>query len=65
MGIHHTYKSQRGERSLRKQAKQAELQRKAQRRKQQKQANNDSKVYVVPEDEIVTLETLTTPNSSD
>lgn len=65
MGIHHTYKSQRGERSLRKQAKQAELQRKAQRRKQQKQANNDSKVYVVPEDEIVTLETLTSPNSSD
>jgi hypothetical protein len=65
MGIHQTYKSQRGERSLRKQAKQAELQRKAQRRKQQKQANNDSKVYVVPEDEIVTLETLTSPNSSD
>ena len=65
MGIHHTYKSQRGERSLRKQAKQEELQRKAQQRKQQKQSSRDSNVYVVPENEIVTLETLTNPEKSD
>lgn len=62
MGIHHTYKSQRGERSLRKQAKQEELQRKAQDRKKQKQQQENSEMYVVPTDEIVTLETLTNPN---
>ena len=62
MGIHHTYKSQRGERSLRKQARQAELQRKAQQRKQQKQLESDSEVYVVPENEVVTLDTLTNPS---
>jgi len=62
MGIHHTYKSQRGERSLRKQAKQEELKRKARDRKQLKQQEKDSKVYVVPADEIVTLDTLTNPN---
>ena len=62
MGIHHTYKSQRGERSLRKQAKQEQLQRKAQQRKRDKQQENNSDVYVVPENEVVTLETLTNPN---
>ena len=62
MGIHHTYKSQRGERSLRKQAKQEELQRKAQQRKQQKQQQKESNVYVAPVDEIITLDTLTNPN---
>ena len=62
MGIHHTYKSQRGERSLRKQAKQEQLQRKAQQRKRHRQQENNSDVYVVPENEVVTLETLTNPN---
>ena len=61
MGIHHTYKSQRGERSLRKQAKQEELKRKAQQRKHQKQSQSNSDVYVVPENEVVTLDTLTNP----
>ena len=37
MGIHHTYKSNRGERSLAKQQKQAELRRRAQQRQKQKQ----------------------------
>ena len=62
MGIHHTYKSQRGERSLRKQAKQEQLQRKAQQRKRNKQQEKNSNVYVVPDNEVVTLETLTNPN---
>ena len=62
MGIHHTYKSQRGERSLRKQAKQEELKRKTQQRKNQKQSQQDSDVYVVPENEVVTLDTLTNPS---
>ena len=61
MGIHHTYKSQRGERSLRKQVKQEELQRKAQKRKLEKQSQSNSDVYVVPENELVTLDTLTNP----
>ena len=62
MGIHHTYKSQRGERSLRKQAKQAELKRKAQQRKLEKQSQSNSDVYVVPANEVVTLDTLTNPS---
>lgn len=62
MGIHYTYKSQRGERSLRKQAKQEELKRKAKQRRQQKQSSTDHEVYVVPENEVVTLDTLTNPN---
>jgi hypothetical protein len=63
MGIHHTYKSQRGERSLQKQQKQEELQRRAQQRqRQKKQQTKHTDVYVVPENEIVTLDTLTNPN---
>jgi hypothetical protein len=62
MGIHHTYKSTRGERSLAKQHKQEELRRRAQKRKQQQQQQKDGEVYVVPADEVVTLETLTNPN---
>lgn len=61
MGIHHTYKSQRGERSLRKQAKQEELRRKSRQRKQEKKINSSSDTYVVPENEIVTLDILTRP----
>lgn len=62
MGIHHTYKSQRGERSLRKQAKQEELQRKSKLRKQEKNQIMNNDTYVVPADEIVTLDLLTNPN---
>ena len=63
MGIHHTYKSNRGERSLAKQQKQAELNRRAQQRKQQQQQNEDEAVYVVPTNEVVTLDTLTRPKN--
>ena len=59
MGIHHTYKSNRGERSLVKQQKQAELRRRAQERKQQQKQHEDAAVYVVPTNEVVTLDTLT------
>ena len=62
MGIHHTYKSNRGERSLAKQQKQEELRRRSQKRKQQQQ--KDGAVYVVPADEVVTLETLTRPKNT-
>jgi hypothetical protein len=64
MGIHHTYKSQRGERSLHKQQKQAELRSRAQQRKQQQKKNEDATVYVVPTNELVTLDTLTRPTKA-
>ena len=64
MGIHHTYKSNRGERSLVKQQKQAELHRRAQERKQQQQQNEDEAVYVVPTNEVVTLDILPRPKNT-
>jgi hypothetical protein len=63
MGIHHTYKSQRGERSLKKQQKQEALRRKATERKQQKNLKTNQDVYVVPEHEVLTLDTLTNPKN--
>jgi polynucleotide 5'-kinase involved in rRNA processing len=63
MGIHHTYKSQRGERSLQKQQKQEERQRRAQQRQRQRQQQTEpTNIYVVPENEVITLDTLTNPN---
>ena len=64
MGIHHTYKSNRGERSLAKQQKQEELRRRAQQRQKQKHKSKEEDVYVVPADEVVTLDILTNPNKS-
>jgi hypothetical protein len=65
MGIHHTYKSNRGERSLAKQQKQAELRRRARdRQQQQQQQKEDGAVYVVPTNEVVTLDTLTRPKNT-
>jgi len=63
MGIHHTYKSQSGERNLRRQQKQAELRRRSEQRKQSReQPENRSDVYVVPANEVVTLDHLTNPD---
>ena len=64
MGIHHTYKSNRGERSLVKQQKQAELRSRAQKRQKQKQKVKEEDVYVVPDNEVVTLDILTNPNKA-
>jgi hypothetical protein len=64
MGIHHTYKSNRGERSLAKQQKQDQLRRRAQERRQQQQQQEDEAVYVVPTNEVVTLDTLTRPKNT-
>ena len=62
MGIHHTYKSQAGERALKKQSKQLELQRRSRNRQllKQQQTNNDS--YVVPDGVTLTLDMITNPN---
>jgi hypothetical protein len=63
MGIHYTYKSQSGERNLRKQQKQEELRRRSDQRKQSKeQAQKTIDVYVVPDNEVVTLDHLTNPD---
>lgn len=62
MGIHHTYKSQRGERSLKKQKRQMEKQRRSKIRKISKHQEKTKDTYVVPQDEILTLDILTDPN---
>jgi len=63
MGIHYTYKSQSGERNLRKQQKQEELRRRSEQRKQSKeQTKVEPDVCVVPENEVVTLDHLTNPD---
>jgi len=61
MGIHYTYKSQSGERNLRKQQKQEELRRRSEQRKQSKEQVS-ADVYVVADNEVVTLDHLTNPD---
>lgn len=63
MGIHYTYKSQSGERNLRKQQKQDQLRRRSDQRKQSKeQTKTTTDVYVVPDNEVLTLDHLTNPD---
>jgi hypothetical protein len=64
MGIHYTYKSQSGERNLRRQQKQEELRRRSDERKQSREQTNPAAtdVYVVPANEVVTLDHLTNPD---
>ena len=63
MGIHYTYKSQSGERNLRRQQKQEELRRRSDQRKQSKEQTQPTPdVYVVPNNEVVTLDHLTNPD---
>jgi len=66
MGIHYTYKSQSGERDLQKKQKQEELRRRSEQRKALKQKKQIQKadVYVVPEDEVLTLDILTNPEKN-
>ena len=61
MGIHHTYKSQRGERANRKQAKQEEMRRISDARKARKKLEQQKDTIVVPEDQIITMDFLTKP----
>jgi hypothetical protein len=63
MGIHYTYKSQSGERNLRRQQKQDQLRSRSDERKQSReQAEPTTDVYVVPANEVVTLDHLTNPD---
>ena len=59
MGIHHTYKAQRGERD-----KQMERQRRSRNRQllKKQEVNNDS--YVVPEGVTLTLDMITDPTKN-
>ena len=65
MGIHHTYKSQRGERSFRKQQKQNDLRKKSDARKSRKKLEQERNKVVVPIDKIITLDFLTNPNKNN
>jgi len=63
MGIHYTYKSQSGERNLRKQQKQDQLRRRSDQRKQSReQPEPTTDIYVVADNEVVTLDHLTKPD---
>jgi len=63
MGIHYTYKSQSGERTLRRQQKQDQLRSRSDQRKQSReQTEPTTDVYVVPDNEVVTLDHLTNPD---
>jgi len=62
MGIHHTYKSQRGERSFRKQQKQEALRKRSNARKFRKKLEQERNNVVVPIHKIITLDLLTNPN---
>ena len=68
MGIHHTYKSQAGERALKKQSKQFERQRRSRNRKLLKQQTNNvsyNDSYVVPDGVTLTLDMITNPKRND
>ena len=61
MGIHHTYKSQAGERALKKQGKQLERQRRSRNRKILKQQQENKDKISVPVNTIITMDLLTDP----
>ena len=64
MGIHHTYKSQAGERALKKQSKQLELQQRSHNRKLLKQQQENKDKFSVPVNTIITMDMLTDPNKN-
>ena len=61
MGIHHTYKSQAGERALKNQGKQLERQRRSHNRKLLKQQEEIPNTISVPVNTIITMDMLTDP----
>ena len=65
MCIHHTYKSQAGERALKKQGKQLERQRRSRNRKILKQQTENKDNFSVPVNTCITMDMLTDPNKDD
>jgi len=62
MGIHYTYKAQKGERSLKRQKKQMDRQRRSRNRKILKQQHApDNNTLVLKPNEALTLDMLTGP----
>ena len=62
MGIHYTYKAQKGERSLKRQQKQIDRQQRSRNRKILKQQQEpDSNTLVLNPNETLTLDMLTDP----
>ena len=62
MGIHYTYKAQKGERSLKRQQKQMDRQRRSRNRKILKQQQEpDNNTLVLKPNETLTLDMLTDP----
>ena len=61
MGIHHTYKSQAGERALKKQGKQLERQHRSRNRKHLKQQKENNDSFIVPVNTVITMDLLTNP----
>ena len=64
MGIHHTYKSQAGERAFKKQGKQLERQRRSRNRKIIKQQQENKSNFSVPVNTCITMDMLTDPNKN-
>ena len=62
MGIHHTYKAQRGERAAKKQAKQMERQARSRNRKLLKLKRENQDTFSVPVNTCITMDMLTDPN---
>ncbi len=62
MGIHYTYKAQRGERAAKKQAKQMERQARSRNRKLLKQQQEKQDTFSVPVNTCITMDMLTDPN---
>ena len=61
MGIHYTYKAQRGERLAKKQAKQLERQRRSRNRQIIKQQEENKDNFSVPVNTCITMDMLTDP----
>ena len=64
MAIHYTYKSQAGERALKKQGKQFKRQHRSHNRKLLKQQKNKIN-FTVPVNTTITMDLLTNPNKDD
>ncbi len=64
MGIHHTYKSQAGERALKRQGKQLERQRRSRNRKLLRQQKENNGNFSVPVNTVITMDLLTDPNKN-
>ena len=65
MAIHYTYKSQAGERALKKQSKQFKRQHRSHNRKLLKQQQKNKINFTVPVNTCITMDMLTDPKRND